>query len=223
LGAPVNLTAIVSSGVATGNVVFFDGVNLLGTAPLAGGQASLTTRLLPSGSRALSALYSGDTAFGASKGSLVQPVRSLLQNGFAPDASYTVAPNTPATSVADFNSDGLPDLVVAGYDASGNGSLNILINNGDGTFQNALSYPAGNAPAAIAAADLDGDGVPDVVTAAPTSGTLNIFLSNSSGIPGGGTSVPAVLNPQSVVIADFNGDGIPDLASGNGDGSVTIA
>jgi hypothetical protein len=55
-GQPVTLTAIVTAG-ATGKVTFYDGVAVLGVSPVSGGQAVLTTILLPAGSSVLRAYY----------------------------------------------------------------------------------------------------------------------------------------------------------------------
>src|SRR3954453_10363579 len=59
-GAPVTLTATVTPLNATGRVTFYDGVTILGTKPLSAGTASISTILLPAGTRKLTAYYSGD-------------------------------------------------------------------------------------------------------------------------------------------------------------------
>ena len=59
LGQSVTLTATVSPSAATGQVTFYDGTTVLGVGTLAGGTATLTTSLLPAGSRSLRAYYGG--------------------------------------------------------------------------------------------------------------------------------------------------------------------
>src|SRR5262249_52840439 len=59
LGRPVALTATLPV-VATGRVTFYDGVDVLGSAQISLGTATLTTVMLPAGARHLSALYPGD-------------------------------------------------------------------------------------------------------------------------------------------------------------------
>jgi hypothetical protein len=54
------------TGTPTGNVTFYDGTSLLGTKPLLGGTASLTTKLTTLGEQAITVSYSGDTTFAAS-------------------------------------------------------------------------------------------------------------------------------------------------------------
>ncbi|HET9406631.1 MAG TPA: protease pro-enzyme activation domain-containing protein, partial [Candidatus Sulfotelmatobacter sp.] len=65
-GQSVTLTATVSPSAATGTVQFFDGLNLLGTAALSGGTASLSILSLPVGSHPITAHYGGDSNFASS-------------------------------------------------------------------------------------------------------------------------------------------------------------
>jgi hypothetical protein len=74
-----------------------------------------------------------------------------------------------------------------------------------------LSVPSGsNALHAIAAADLNGDGRPDLVTTDAASSSLSLLLNG-----GGGTfsSAPDVggATPFNLAVADVDGDGRPDL------------
>ncbi len=118
---------------------------------------------------------------------------------------------------ADFNGDGRIDLAVANT-ALAQGSISILLGNGDGTFQPARFIGAGNYPRSIAVGDFNRDGKLDFAVAnehAPCCGSIAILLGN-----GDGTFRPPVfqasgVNPASVVAADLNGDGILDLAVAN--------
>lgn len=70
-GQSVTFTASVSASAATGTVQFFDGGNSLGTFPLSGGSASLTTATLTVGAHSITASYSGDANFAGSTSSAI--------------------------------------------------------------------------------------------------------------------------------------------------------
>lgn len=67
------LTATVSSAVSmpTGTITFLDGTTPIGTSPLAGGVATLTTSSLPTGLHSIAAAYSGDHNFMATSSSML--------------------------------------------------------------------------------------------------------------------------------------------------------
>jgi hypothetical protein len=66
-----------------------------------------------------------------------------------------------------------PDLAVADETAD---NVDILIGNGDGTFNAPISLPTGNSPISVAGADLNGDGTIDLVTANNASNTVSVTL-----------------------------------------------
>ncbi len=67
-GQSLTLTATVSAsaGAPTGNVQFFDGVNLLGTVTLNNGSASFVIASLAASNHTLTAVYAGDERFASS-------------------------------------------------------------------------------------------------------------------------------------------------------------
>lgn len=82
--------------------------------------------------------------------------------------------------VADMNSDGLPDVVIAGNDR-----LIVFLNNGDGTFQRPAMFSTGGAWE-LALADFNSDGRPDI---AATGGSLNEAVSLLMNNGAAGTSI----------------------------------
>jgi len=94
-------------------------------------------------------------------------------------------------------------------------------------FSPRTSYAAGPSPAFVAAGDLNGDRVPDLVATnydfLNLNGSISILLGS-----GAATFAPAITRtvgyrPYGVAIGDFNADGDNDLAVANeGEGSISI-
>src|SRR5581483_1349905 len=77
-GAPVMLTATVTPSSASGKVTFYQGTAVLGISALAGGTATLSTPLLPSGTGSLRAYYPGDSnTAGSSSATFAQSVNTV--------------------------------------------------------------------------------------------------------------------------------------------------
>ena len=214
-GQSVTLTATVTPASATGYVAFYDGVTLLGAGILVNGQASLATLALPSGSRSLKALYSGDASNLASgSGTIYQLVGAAAtpSSGFQPPLNYSAGLEPLSVATGDFNGDGKADIAMANFGGvDGGSSVRVMLGNGDGAFQPPVDYTAGSGVSAVAVGDLNADGKVDLVATNYSDNTVSVLLGN-----GDGTFQPAVSfavgkNPISVAIGDFNRDGYPDL------------
>ena len=73
--------------------------------------------------------------------------------------------------------------------------------------------PTGVDPDALAVADVNHDGAPDIIAANPESGTVTVLLGDGRGHfhHSPGSPFPAGHQPSDVGIGDFNGDGHADL------------
>ncbi|WP_058189783.1 beta strand repeat-containing protein [Terracidiphilus gabretensis] len=121
--------------------------------------------------------------------------------------------------VADFNNDGVPDLLVevegAGYTSY---SYVVLFGNGDGTFPGlAGGVTTTNEGFGSVVADWNGDGILDLANFSYNGSTekwqINTLLGNGDGTFTAGTTLPLSGQPNGILTADFNGDGNPDLVA----------
>jgi Bacterial Ig-like domain (group 3)/FG-GAP-like repeat len=147
-----------------------------------------------------------------------------FQSGVPYDAS-----GARSVAVADLNHDGKLDLVVAGATSGhpSSGMVSVLLGNGDGTFQPAVTYDSGVSSGgwanSVAVADFNGDGRPDLVVANYPDRTVGVLLGN-----GDGTFQPVSLFDSgaslaaSVAAADLNGDGKTDIVVGDSDHGVGV-
>jgi FG-GAP-like repeat/RTX calcium-binding nonapeptide repeat (4 copies)/Putative Ig domain len=145
--------------------------------------------------------------------------------GFANSTSVVATnPYPNAMAVGDINGDGLPDVIVASYGtapAAGTpptisnypGSITVLLNNGDGRFLVSQTIRDGYGPDAVAIADLNGDGKPDLIVANHYNGNVEVFEGYGNGkfSKNPVTTTYAGNHPVSLSVADFNGDGKPDI------------
>lgn len=128
--------------------------------------------------------------------------------------SYPTGELPVAAAVADFNGDGLSDIVSANRNDK---NVSVLLGKGDGTFAAANTFAVGDGAADVASADLNGDGQADLVVSDGdpyVSGAMSISIALGNG--DGTFRTPAAIkignNPMGIAIGDLNHDGIPDVA-----------
>ena len=92
------------------------------------------------------------------------------------------------------------------------------MNNGNGTFQNPVTYPVGVAQGGLIVADVNGDGKPDILVSNQNSNDIGVLLGNGDGTFQNEVTY-AVTGPGTLALADINGDGTPDLVVDNYSGS----
>ena len=96
-------------------------------------------------------------------------VSVLLGNGdgtFLPQEVFPVGAKPYSLAVADFNGDGKPDIVVAN---SASDTVSVLLNlrgsKSHVNFAPQQTFATGKQPFSVAVADVNGDGIPDIITA----------------------------------------------------------
>ncbi|MBI4606570.1 MAG: VCBS repeat-containing protein, partial [Planctomycetes bacterium] len=184
-----------------------------------GPQSLITADLDGDGSLDLATASQGDVSVFLNRG----------DGTFEAAVSYIAGSNPGSLLAADLDGDGSLDLATAFWACSGcnptpnRGTVSVLLNQGDGTFLDAVRYLVGINPRSLIAADIDGDGSLDLATAnfgcpgcnPPQRGDISVLLNQGDGTFMDAVSHAAGSSPWSVIAADLNGDGRPDLATAN--------
>jgi hypothetical protein len=212
----------------TGLVQFKDGNTLLATAVLSVGNATYKTIGLAAGSHSLTANFVGTASAAASSSA----ASILTLNPGATAASLQITGSNPVNL-------GAAAQLTATVSANGGGLLNgsaNLINNGSSITSASLGTPintfatsqtlstgaSGNEPFIIAMADVNGDGIPDLVTTDSVANSVSVFLGNGNGTFNlKSTITTGISSPRGIAIGDFNADGKLDFAVIS-DGSTTM-
>src|SRR5579885_582952 len=74
------------------------------------------------------------------------------------------------------------------------------------------SYKVGKNPTSVTPADLDRDGITDLITTNIGDNTLSILFGNGDGSFREQVSIEAAKEPRALALADYNGDGLLDAA-----------
>lgn len=132
---------------------------------------------------------------------------------FAPQQLSPVGADPRGIAVLDVDGDGDMDIVNTNWASS---NMSLILNNGNGVFGAAASFEGGaSGEWALAAADMNEDGILDLVIGAQNSRQIVVRTGNGDGT----FSLASTQNSGGFVwmlnVADVNGDGHEDVAVAN--------
>jgi hypothetical protein len=165
-----------------------------------------------------------NNGFGYCENNVIGVLAGLGSGKFKKPVFYSTGTTEQSSSatLGDFNGDGKLDIVVSNAD----GSLSILLNKGKGIYGPATVIPAasGTEAANIVTGDFNKDGKLDIALTNYGATAINILLGKGDGTFKAPISTPSPINPNALAAGDFNGDGKLDLAltSWNTGGALTI-
>jgi hypothetical protein len=99
----------------------------------------------------------------------------------------------------------------------------VLLSSAIAAFGAQQTFPTGANPLALAVADVNRDGKPDLVVANNTDGNVGVLLGDGTGSFANQVTFNSGPEPIAIAVADVNGDGKPDLIVANyGSASVSV-
>ena len=134
----------------------------------------------------------------------------------APAVAVAVGPAPFAVALSDVDGDGRLDLLTANLGpAQGPSTVAVLQGVGDGTFVMAQTFAVGRTPLALRVADVNRDGIPDLVLAAAGADVVQIALGRGDGSFATPSTIPVGREPRDLAVADIDGDGVLDVVTVN--------
>ena len=88
-------------------------------------------------------------------------------------------------------------------------NVSVLLGNGNGTFQAAMNYAAGDVPDSVAGGGLQWGRRGDLAVANYFANNVSVLLGNGNGTFQGAVNYGVSSGPYSVTVGDFNGTARP--------------
>ena len=95
----------------------------------------------------------------------------------------------------------------------------------DGTVRRTTAFSTPFLPTRIAAADLTGNGLDDIVVADSLDNSVQVAFQQSDGTFSSPLTLPVGVSPSDIALVEVNGDGLPDIVvtdQASGDVSVFL-
>jgi len=139
-------------------------------------------------------------------------------NGGFTRKDFPAPPNPFGIAIADVDGDKHLDVVIGHYSGQGadrsKNAMSVLLGDGEGSFTLAKGSPfsTGHYPGTVAAGDINGDGVADIVVPNYEDRTLTVYLWVIDAIkPAAYSPIRVGRTPHGIAIADLNHDGKGDI------------
>ena len=149
-----------------------------------------------------------------------------LLAGLLPRTDYTVGTAPVGVAIADFNGDGIPDLVVANQtNSTTNGTISILLGTGAGAFgtQTLITVPGAtlpSTPSAVVVGNFGTDVNADIAVTDSANNDVVIFRGAGNGTFAPPVTYPTGKTPVALITGHFNAGGFLDLAVVNQAGNT---
>ncbi|MHC4128514.1 MAG: FG-GAP-like repeat-containing protein [Planctomycetota bacterium] len=132
---------------------------------------------------------------------------------------YPAGPLPSSIAIDDLDDDGDPDIAVVSLFE---GSVGILLNQGDGTFIGLTAAPPVVSPRFIAIAEFNGDRNADLAVASTAADAVSILLGHGDGTFDPPLMLETADGPVMVVAGDLDGDGDDDLAVAGAEPAIFV-
>ena len=141
--------------------------------------------------------------------------------GFAPALLLPTDLGPVAVAAGDVTGDGIVDLVSLDTTTQ---DVSVLVGDGAGGFAEPANYPIypfedvvdyNPWPWGLALADVDGDGMPDIVTANTQNDSVSVLPNDGAGGFGHFLNFGTGAHPGAAAVADIDGDGRADVITAN--------
>lgn len=144
---------------------------------------------------------------------VAMPAQAANPISFTPQTTYHIGNGMQSIKAYDLNNDGKLDLVLV--NPNGN-TIDVLLGNGNGSFQSNNLYTVGNSPRGVVVGDFNSDGILDLAVVNATDNDITILFGNGDGTFTKSVTYPVGKDPRAIGIGDLNNDGKLDLVVANG-------